>query len=67
MNHEDWTIEAREALALRVREHIVRMATGGGCFIGASLSCADLLTTSIRQIFTDRSVSDVFGGENQLF
>ena len=31
------------ALALRVREHIVRMATGGGCFIGASLSCADLL------------------------
>jgi len=29
--------------ALRVREHIVRMATGGGCFIGASLSCADLL------------------------
>jgi transketolase len=31
------------ALALRVREHIVRMSTGGGCFIGASLSCADLL------------------------
>lgn len=31
------------ALALRVREHIVRMATGGGCFIGASLSCADLV------------------------
>lgn len=30
-------------LALRVREHIVRMAQGGGCFIGASLSCADLL------------------------
>ncbi len=32
-----------EALALRVREHVVRMATDGGCFIGASLSCADLL------------------------
>jgi ribose-phosphate pyrophosphokinase len=31
------------------------------------LSCAELLTTSIRQIFTDGSVSDVFGGENQLF
>lgn len=30
-------------LALRVREHAVRMATGGGCFLGASLSCADLL------------------------
>jgi ribose-phosphate pyrophosphokinase len=31
------------------------------------LSCAELLTDSIRQIFTDGSVSDVFGGENQLF
>jgi transketolase len=32
-----------EATALRVREHIIGMATGGGCFIGASLSCADIL------------------------
>jgi transketolase len=32
-----------EAIALRVREHIIRMATDGGCFLGASLSCADLL------------------------
>jgi ribose-phosphate pyrophosphokinase len=31
------------------------------------LSVADLLAASIRQIFTDGSVSDVFGGENQLF
>ncbi|XYH93036.1 transketolase [Sorangium sp. So ce1128] len=31
------------ALALRVREHIVRMSADGGCFIGASLSCADIL------------------------
>ena len=31
------------------------------------LSCAELLTDSIRRIFTDDSVSDVFGGENQLF
>ena len=31
------------------------------------LSCARLFTSSIRQIFTDGSVSDVFGGENQLF
>ena len=31
------------------------------------LSCAELLTSSIRQIFTDGSVSQVFGGENQLF
>ena len=32
-----------EAIALRVREHIVNMSTNGGCFIGASLSCADIL------------------------
>jgi len=32
-----------EALALRVREHVIRLSTGGGCFIGASLSCTDLL------------------------
>jgi len=29
--------------AVRVRERIIRMAAGGGCFIGASLSCADLI------------------------
>jgi len=40
------TPEARAELsarALRVRERIVRMSAGGGCFIGASLSCADLV------------------------
>jgi ribose-phosphate pyrophosphokinase len=31
------------------------------------LPCADLLTDSIRRIFVDDSVSEVFGGENQLF
>src|SRR5438105_7662485 len=31
------------------------------------ISCADLLTSSIRQIFTDGSVNAVFGGAAQLF
>jgi len=31
------------------------------------LPCAELLTDSIRRIFIDDSVSEVFGGENQLF
>lgn len=31
------------------------------------ISSADLLTDSIRRIFTDDSVSEAFGGENQLF
>jgi transketolase len=34
---------ALEQLALKVREHIIHMATDGGCFIGASLSCTDLI------------------------
>src|ERR1700749_2782887 len=29
--------------ALKVREHIINLSTDGGCFIGASLSCADLI------------------------
>lgn len=46
-----------EALALRVREHIVRMSGRGGCFIGASLSCADLLVylySDVLDIAPDR-------------
>jgi ribose-phosphate pyrophosphokinase len=31
------------------------------------VSCASLLADTIREIFTDGSVSAVFGGENQLF
>ena len=34
---------ALAALALRVREHCIRMATAGGCFLGASLSCVDII------------------------
>lgn len=29
--------------ALKVRKHIIRMSGMGGCFIGASLSCADII------------------------
>ena len=32
-----------QATALKVREHIIRMSTDGGCFVGASLSAADLI------------------------
>ncbi len=33
----------QDELALRTREHVIRMAGRGGCFLGASLSCADIL------------------------
>jgi len=36
-------IKELQDLATRVREHIIRMSTNGGCFTGASLSCADLI------------------------
>src|SRR5580658_10338943 len=32
-----------ETTALKVREHIIKMSTSGGCFVGASLSAADLI------------------------
>ncbi|MDX2196537.1 MAG: transketolase [Cytophagales bacterium] len=34
--------------SLLVREHIIRMSTDGGCFIGASLSCTDILVYLYR-------------------
>ena len=49
-----------ESLALRVREHIVRMSTDGGCFIGASLSCADLIVYLYSEVLrvSPSSVND---------
>ena len=35
--------------ALRVREHVIRLAGKGGCFVGASLSCADLMVYLYRE------------------
>jgi len=48
------------ATALRVREHIVRMSTDGGCFMGASLSCADLIVYLYRHVLriTPATVND---------
>jgi transketolase len=40
----------RPSLAIRVREHVIRMTRGGGCFLGASLSCADLLVHLYTQV-----------------
>ncbi len=52
--------ERSKAVALRVREHVVRMASGHGCFVGASLSCVDLfvhLYTHVMNISAN-SLSD---------
>jgi len=46
--------------ARQVRRHILRMATDGGCFVGASLSCADLLVYLYDQVLrvSPRTVAD---------
>ncbi len=38
-------LERLMTVASRVREHVVRMSLNGGCFLGASLSCVDLLVS----------------------
>jgi transketolase len=43
MNSEVIQHPQLEKIALRVREHIIKMSTDGGCFVGASLSAADLI------------------------
>lgn len=48
---------AREHLALRVRERCLRLAAGGGCFLGASLSCADLLVHLYTRVLNVRPES----------
>jgi transketolase len=45
-------IEELQQTALRVREHIIRMSTDGGCFIGASLSCADILVYMYGEVLS---------------
>lgn len=46
--------------ALKVREHIIRMSGNGGCFIGASLSCADLIVYLYKEFLnvTKEALSD---------
>lgn len=36
-------LEGLQETAFKVREHIIKMSGNGGCFIGASLSCTDIL------------------------
>lgn len=42
-------VSEMSAMAFKVREHILRMSTDGGCFTGASMSCADLIIYLYRQ------------------
>ena len=46
MNEE--RLQELRDIAFRTREHIIRMSGLGGCFIGASLSCTDILVYLYR-------------------
>ena len=58
MNHAER--RELEAMAREVRRHAVRMAGGGGCFLGASLSCTDLMVYLYRHFLrvNPRQVDD---------
>jgi transketolase len=64
------TSDARAALsarAFRVRERIVRMSGGGGCFIGASLSCADLIVFLYASVLNVRPETRTSVDRDYLF
>jgi transketolase len=58
---------ALASTALRVREHIVRMSTDGGCFIGASLSCADVLVHLYARVLRVTPATTGDPGRDYLF
>lgn len=51
-------VEDLKKLALRVREHIVRMSTDGGCFLGASLSAVDAIVYLYQKFLNIPSFTD---------
>jgi transketolase len=58
-------LENLQATALRVREHIIRMSQGGGCFIGASLSCVELMVYCYARVIRREHAQDP--GRDYLF
>lgn len=51
-------IKKLELVSLKVRENIIRMSANGGCFIGASLSCADIIVY-LYQKFLNISINNI--------
>lgn len=52
--------------SLRVREHIIKMSGNGGCFIGASLSCTDMIVYLYKN-FLNISKEDLQNPERDYF
>jgi transketolase len=56
----------RPDLALKVREHVIRMTRGGGCFLGASLSCTDLLVHLYTRVLRVQPTAEHEPGRDYL-
>jgi len=51
-------LDSLQAKAVKVRKHIIRMSEGGGCFIGASLSCVELMIYCYARVIRRQSPND---------
>jgi len=52
--------------SIRVREHIIKMSGNGGCFIGASLSCTDMIVYLYKN-FLNISKENLQNSERDYF
>jgi len=60
-------LDALQSVALNVRGHIINMSVGGGCFIGASLSCVELLVYLYAEFLNVDSTQLQSPGRDYLF
>ena len=51
-------LDSLRSTALKVREHIIRLSEGGGCFIGASLSCVELMVFCYARVIRREPPND---------
>ena len=51
-------LENLQETAVRVREHIIRMSGGGGCFIGASLSCVETMVYCYSRVIRRERIDE---------
>lgn len=60
-------LETLQSTALKVREHVIRMSQGGGCFIGASLSCVELMVYLYADVIRRKGNDGQDPGRDYLF
>jgi len=66
MTNKEYNEQELGATALKVREHIVRMSTGGGCFTGASLSAVDMIVY-LYTYFLNVNAANLYDNDRDYF